>query len=168
MDLPLEKLRLSVDENKKTVRRLSDMAGFYADQEAARRRVGSEDPVIYEVYARENDNAGDLSYAVTVINPGDVGGEYFMTKGHFHDKPAGEIYLGLGGKGLLLMQNTEGSVRKEPLEPGRISYVPKGWAHRSVNTGDSPLRFLAVYASDAGHDYSAIESEGFRERVKKS
>jgi glucose-6-phosphate isomerase len=44
-------------------------------------------------------------------------------------------------------------------------YVPPGWAHRTVNTGDDDLIFLAVYFGDAGHDYAAIEDSGFAVRV---
>ncbi len=158
---------LHLDENQRTVRRLSDMKGFYADQEAVAQILKESDPVIYEVYAceSEEEGPGNLSYALTVINPGDVGGEYYMTKGHFHHKPSAELYLGLEGEGILLLQDREGNTRRIPLLPGRVSYVPANYAHRSINTGRSQLRFLAIYQSDSGHDYGTIEKEGFRERI---
>jgi len=156
-----------LDENKKTVRKLSDMKGFYADSRAVARILEDSDPVIYEVYAHESEGPGNLSYALTVINPGDVAGEYFMTKGHFHHKSSAELYLGLEGEGVLLLQNRQGDTKRIRLEPGRVSYVPKDYAHRSINTGSSKLKFLAIYSSDSGHDYSTIEKEGFNELVRQ-
>ena len=167
MELDLGGFKLSLKENKKTVRKLSDMKGFYTDQGAVARILEDGDPVIYEVYARESEGPGNLSYAVTVINPGDVGGECFMTKGHFHDKPTAELYLGLEGEGILLLQNRQGDTKKLRLEPGRVSYVSKDCAHRVINTGSSKLKFLAIYSSDSGHDYGTIEKEGFKETVRK-
>jgi glucose-6-phosphate isomerase len=167
MEIELESLKLRFEDNKKQVRRLGDMGDFFSDQDAVAARL-DENPLIYEVYAHENEGQGNLSYAVTVIKPGDIGGEYFMTKGHFHEKDVAEVYIGLEGEGLLLLQDKEGNTRKLPLEPGRVSYVPKGYAHRSINTGNSELRLLAIYASDSGHDYGTIKEEGFKEKIVKN
>ncbi|NIM45751.1 MAG: glucose-6-phosphate isomerase, partial [Nitrososphaeria archaeon] len=38
-------------------------------------------------------------------------------------------------------------------------------AHRSVNTGNSKLVFLAIYPSEAGHDYEAVRTKGFAKLV---
>lgn len=69
--------------------------------------------------------------------PGDTSGELWMTKGHQHPNHQGEIYLALKGRGGLLMFDGD---RTEWLDmlPGTIGYIPPGWAHRSVNTGDEP------------------------------
>ena len=48
---------------------------------------------------------------------------------------------------------------------GRVIYVPPGWAHRAINIGSTKLIFLAIYPSDAGHDYGAIKERGFRKIV---
>jgi glucose-6-phosphate isomerase len=168
MELSLKKLDLRIDENKKQTKRLSDMGGFWSNQRAVSSMLKKgDDPIIYEVYVHENEGEGDLSYAVTVIHPGDIDGECFMTKGHFHNKSAGEAYLGLEGKGLLVLENREGKTKKMSLEPGGITYVPRDYAHRAINVGDVPLRFLAIYDSAAGHDYGSIEKRGFKEKVFK-
>jgi glucose-6-phosphate isomerase len=87
-----------------------------------------------------------------------------MTKGHQHPRPRGEIYLGLSGTGgLLLFDGAD--PQWIPMEPGTIGYIPPGWAHRSVNTGDEPYRFLAVYPGDAGHDYDWVRENGMGQRV---
>jgi glucose-6-phosphate isomerase len=152
------------------VRRISDMRGMYADDDAERRLADGDDPVVYEVlqYDVPSDN-GQLVCCTTVINPGLVGDEYFMTKGHFHEKrQTGEVYLGLGGRGYLLMFVDGDRVAELELGPGALAYVPPYWAHRTLNVGDEPFSFLAVYAADAGHDYGTIEETGFPRRVVRA
>ncbi|MFQ6050872.1 MAG: glucose-6-phosphate isomerase [Candidatus Hydrothermarchaeota archaeon] len=151
---------------KKIVRRLSDMKGFYIDQEKEKREL-SKDPVIYEVYEVSTPSeAGQLSYGVTILYPGKIGEEYYMTKGHFHEKEStGEIYIGISGSGILLMETKDGDHHFIEMRRGTIAYVPPNWAHRSINTGKEMLTFLAIYPSDAGHDYGTIEKKGFRKVV---
>ena len=87
MDLTLEDFKIRIDENEKVLRKLSDMQDFYADKEAVADILKHRDPIIYRVYACEAEEGGGLSYAIATINSGDVGGEFYMTKGHFHKKP---------------------------------------------------------------------------------
>ena len=51
------------------------------------------------------------------------------------------------------------------LEPGKMVYVPKRYAHRSINTGNEPLVTFFAFRGDAGHDYGTIEQKGFRKLV---
>jgi glucose-6-phosphate isomerase len=53
------------------------------------------------------------------------------------------------------------------MQPGDLSYIPGKWAHRTINTGDAPLVFFAIWPVDAGHDYESIEKSGFLRRVLK-
>ena len=167
MELSMPGFALRLSGSEKQTRRLSDLRDFFADKATADNILKRGDPIIYEVHAKEAGNAGDLSYAVTVINPGDVAGEFYMTKGHFHRKPVGEVYLGLEGEGVLLLQDRAGKTKKLPIRPGEIAYVQKGFAHRAINTGKKQLKFLAVYPSDSGHDYTTIEKKGFKEVMRK-
>ncbi len=48
------------------------------------------------------------------------------------------------------------------LKPGDSLYVPGRNAHRSINTGSTPLVMFFAFRSDAGHNYGAIEEKGFR------
>ena len=141
-----------------TERRLSDMAGMYlegADQDG--------DPLIYRVFGIPVPaTTGNVLSSTTVIEPGTIGREYFMTKGHFHEvRDRAEIYVGLAGEGRLVMATEDGQHAVEPMRRGTVNYVPGGWAHRSVNVGDEPLVFVAAYVGDAGHDYATIEARGF-------
>lgn len=147
-------------------RYVSDMRGMYADSEAERVLLQSDDPLVYEVlqYDVPNDT-GQLLVCTTILYPGRVGNEYFMTKGHYHQKvDRAEVYLGLQGHGMVLMQ-AHGQSDYVEMRPGTIAYVPPHWAHRSVNVGSEPYISLAVYPGDAGHDYSPIERSGFSRRV---
>ena len=151
----------------KTIRKLSDMKKFYYDQESVNKILAKEDPVIYEVYAVEiSKEEGNLSFATTVLYPGKVGDEYYMTKGHFHTKKnRAELYICLSGVGRLIMQDEEGNAIVAKFEPDSIVYVPPYYAHRTVNVGKEPLIFLAIYPSDAGHDYGTIEEKGFSKLI---
>ena len=147
-------------------RRLSHMKGMYADAVAEERILQERDPVIYEVFQADvPEFAGELAICTTVLHPGKVGDEFFMTKGHFHSqRDRAEVYYGLTGRGLLLLAK-DGEMRDVAIRPGIAAYVPPYWAHRTVNTGSEPFVFLAVYPGDAGHDYGTIETAGFPQLV---
>jgi glucose-6-phosphate isomerase, archaeal len=146
-------------------RRLSDLDGLYADDEAYRAAVEQGDPLVYTVsVAPVPEEAGQVPFSITTIEPGDVAGELYMTKGHWHTAEEGEVYLGLTGQGgLLLFDGSEH--RWIDLTDGAVGYIPPNWAHRTVNTGDEPFRFLAIYPGAAGHDYQRVLSGGMGARV---
>jgi len=147
------------------VRKLSDLRGYFADQQAFEELLHREDPVIYEVLEiRRPEVSGELLSGLSIVHPGQVGDEYNMTKGHFHSvRETAEIYYGLKGHGLLLMENEAGEWAAEEVVPGRIVYVPPCWAHRSVNLAlKEDLITFFVYPGHAGHDYGSIASSGFR------
>jgi glucose-6-phosphate isomerase len=147
--------------NSEVVRRASDMRGFYADELSLEKLIADGDPVIYEVHGVVQEGEGELCYAITNLHPGTVGDEFFMTKGHYHEKrDRAEIYVGLRGSGLLLMQKDD-EVQWYEMRRGTVIYVPPYWAHRSINTGDEDFVFLAIYPGDAGHDYGTIAERGF-------
>lgn len=150
------------------VRRASDMRGYYADNEALEALVrGSEDPIHYRVYELSiPEEKGHLRVVVSELLPGKVAGEYFMTKGHYHEVPeTAEVYLCLRGGGYMMMKSADGRCVEEPMEPGRMVYVPPHWAHRSINVSDEPLVSFCVYPGEAGHNYGDIVTEGFPHRI---
>lgn len=147
-----------------TKRTLSQMRGMFRDAEAVSAILRGGDPLIYEFYELgAPETPGDLAFGTSICYPGKVGDEYFMTKGHFHTLlDCAEVYHTLSGQGLLLMENPEGDVQSQVLRPGAAVYVPPRYAHRSVNTGTTPLVTFFVFRADAGHDYATIEPKGFR------
>ena len=89
-----------------------------------------------------------------------------MTKGHFHARrEQGEVYFGLSGQGMLLLQTEDGQTSEQPMRAGTAAYVPPYWAHRTVNIGDDDFVFFSVWTAEAGHDYATIERDGFRKLV---
>jgi glucose-6-phosphate isomerase len=146
-----------------TKRYLSDLTGFFADPTAEQALLAAN-PLLYEVHeATENPQvAGHLLYSTTIIHPGRVGDEYFMTKGHYHAlQDRAEVYFGLVGEGYLLLQNPDGEVNTQLMTPGAAAYVPPYWAHRTINAGAEDFAFLAVYPAEAGHNYGIIADQGF-------
>ena len=142
-------------------RRLSTLRGLYLDSEALEWRIREEnDPVCYENYAFNDGKAeGDLFFGTTIIYPGKVGSEYHLTRGHYHRKrDRAETYQALSGRGLVLFERQDGATCTAELEPGKVTYVPPFWAHRSINTSTVPLVFLWTCPVDAGHDYEALAS----------
>jgi glucose-6-phosphate isomerase, archaeal len=145
------------------VRRLSDMADAYQDAAAVRAILDSgDDPVIYTAFDAEvPPESGQLLFRTTIISPGTIGSEFYMTRGHHHVRDSAEFYLGMSGEGVMLMESRDGEVQTQPLVPSAAVYVPPGWAHRTINTGEVPLAFLAVWYGDAGHDYDTKFSRRF-------
>jgi glucose-6-phosphate isomerase len=150
-----------------TKRHLSRMRGMFADQEAFELAVRQEDPLVYEFYELTlPEHPGQLLFGTSIVYPGRVGEEYYMTKGHFHTiLDTAEVYYCLSGHGYLLMENPEGDWSAQPLAPGAAVYVPPRYAHRSINTGSEPLVTFFVFRADAGHDYGTIEIKGYRKLI---
>lgn len=149
-------------------RRASDMRGYYRDEKDLDRIVTTlGDPVHYEVLESNiPEEYGHLRVVISRLQPGRVGDEFFMTKGHYHTvSETAEVYLCLRGEGIMVMKTSEGHAREERMARQRLVYVPPHWAHRSVNTGAEPLVSLCVYPGEAGHNYGDIVDQGFPQRV---
>lgn len=143
---------------------LSDLHGIFADHEIWQSSDLSRPVYTVEMFDTPSDE-GALYVGVTHLKPGRVGNEFFMTRGHFHARrEQGEVYFGLRGTGLLLLQNEQGQARFERVQPGSVHIIPGLTAHRLINTGADTLSALAVWPSAAGHDYTALAA-GFACRV---
>lgn len=142
------------------VRTVSELVEMYED-------ISGVDPNtrVYEVYTVQKSisNEEHLLAGTCIIYPGRIRDRYFMTKGHRHMVPRAEIYIGVTGDGMLILQHEKThECRVEIIEPDTIIYVPPLWAHRHVNTGLDPLVTLFSVAADAGHDYDYIVDNPFR------
>lgn len=147
-----------------TERYLADLRGCFADAAAFDVALAKSNPLIYEVSAVEPANGdGQLHYGLGIVQPGRIGAEYYLTKGHYHmHRAAAEVYIGLSGEGAMVLEDeATGETRLAPLTGRSVVYVPGHTAHRTVNTGNVPLVYFGVYPSDAGHDYAAIAKKNF-------
>ena len=156
---------IPVPHDNHIARTLSSMRGQYADAQAYEAMLAKEDTLLYEVYeVKRPETSNELITGMSIVHPGKVGDEYFMTKGHFHAAlECAEIYHCLAGEGVMVMENPEGEWSVAELRPGTVLYVAPRWAHRSVNTRlDVDLITFFAYPGHAGHDYGSIEKQGFR------
>lgn len=153
-----------------TKRYLADLRGCFRDTAAFERALAQGNSLVYTVSSvTPAEGPGDLHYGLGTIYPGQVGEEYFLTKGHIHSwRPAAELYIGLQGEGAMLLEDeTTGQDRLVPLSANAMVYVPGHTFHRTVNVGDEPLVYLGIYPAQAGHDYQAIAARNFRSVVLK-
>ena len=145
---------------------LSGVKETFYDAAAAQADIEKNgDKLVYEFHEMEvPDHAGDLAYGISIVYPGKVGDEYYMTKGHFHTiLDTGEVYYCLSGHGYMMLENPEGDWSCLELLPGKMVYCPKRCAHRSINVSPSePLRTFFTFRADAGHNYGTIEEKGYR------
>ena len=141
--------------------RIADLAGIYADAAAFAGLVeahGGE--VAYEVHEFRPTRAvpQDLIFGTSTLQPGKVGAEFFITRGHIHaqaDRP--EIYLCQRGRGVMHMEAPDGRTMPMEMVPGTLVYVAPHWVHRSVNVGAEPFVTVFCYPADAGQDYGVVK-----------
>jgi len=150
-----------------SVKRIADLENVFSDEQA--RLQMAQDKMVYEVQAwlpEEDGTPGGLYFGTTIIYPGKVGEEYFMTRGHFHAKiDTGEYYWGIKGEGVLILMDTSRNVYAEHMKAGSLHYINRSVAHRVANVGNEPLIFNACWPSDAGHNYEEINKNGFASRI---
>ena len=160
---------LTGPEVTESVRTLGALQGVYRDEGAW--AAIDQDRVIYRVQAYEPQPEGvegAVCLATTFLEPGKVGDEYFMTRGHFHanqDRP--ELEVTISGEGALILMTGDRPTRIEPMRPGSVHHVPPGTAHRVANTGSEQLVFVSYWASETGHDYETIRRQGFSARLRE-
>ena len=149
--------------NARYEKRLADLAGLYRDGAAYDAALGADDgsPVYWVESSGTEDGPGGLITGISVLEPGRVGDEYAMTRGHLHAiSDRSELYLGLAGHGVMILETLDGRSEVVDVAPGRAVYVPGHWVHRSVNVGPDRFSTLFCYAADAGQDYAIIERAG--------
>jgi glucose-6-phosphate isomerase len=152
---------------RESTKTLGQLENIFLNENA--RRAMDPETVVYRVQAWcpvPEGTEGAQFWGTTIIEPGRVDTEYFITHGHFHQKRNRTEYYGVvdGEGGLILMDET-GKTWMEPMSPGSLHFIPPHVAHRVANLGNVPLRLVACWPSDAGHDYEAIRQFGFGARL---
>ena len=154
-----------VSQSRRTA---AGLKGYFRD-EAALAGLDQE-TVVYRVQAFEpqpEGTPGAVCCATTFLEPGLVGDEYYLTRGHFHvneDRP--EMEVTVAGEGYLVLMSEDRETRVEEMRRGSVHHVPPRTAHRVTNTGSAPLVFVSYWASETGHDYATIAAHGFSARVR--
>ena len=144
MKIEIDNKALKRNFDRKVVRKFKDMSDRYKNIEGVK-----GNPLIYTVYIIDFDC---FESGLTVLEPGTVNGEFYITKGHKHKKPTKEIYILLSGKGKLLIQGKTAQVFE--LKKGKTYVLPKNKGHRLINIGSKKLEVLTIYEKKAGHNYN--------------
>lgn len=151
-----------VGSNGRYEKRLPDLHDIYQDSAAyAAALAGDRGEPVYWVENCHIDGSGELITGISVLEPGRIGDEFYMTRGHLHRQAdRAELYLAVSGRGVLLMETLDGQSRAIEICAGEAVQIPGHWVHRSVNVG--PHRFATVFcfAADAGQDYEVIAEAG--------
>lgn len=143
---------------------IGDLSGVYQDSQAYRTYVDTHgaSTVAYRVFDQKyGSTPGALTVGTSILEPGKVGKEYALTRGHLHAQAdRAEMYHCLSGHGVMLLETLGGQSQAVELTAGRAVNIPGHWIHRSVNVGDQPFVTLFCYNTDAGQDYTVIEKAG--------
>jgi glucose-6-phosphate isomerase, archaeal len=160
-------LLASAADVRESVKLLGQLNGMFANSAA----LQAMDPktVVYRVQVWcpvAEGTEGGLFWGSTVVEPGEVDGEYFMTHGHFHAKRDRTEYYGtVEGEGALILMDENRRTRIETMSAGSLHFIPPHTGHRVANTGRVPLKIVACWPADAGHDYDSIRKDGFSARL---
>src|ERR1700761_9144177 len=101
------------------VKKAGQLGGIFED----RNSWSTMDPetLVYSVEWQEpvpQQTEGGLFWGSTTIEPGRVGDEYYMTRGHFHARrDRAEFYTTVQGEGMLILMDEERSTRVESVSP---------------------------------------------------
>ncbi|VTR54579.1 glucose-6-phosphate isomerase [Serratia fonticola] len=144
---------------------LGNLAGIFAD-----RHAWQEMPAEFAVYSVEMlpspSQEGELFVGTTHLQAGKVGNEFFMTRGHFTsavNRPSSTSGCAVRACSCCNIRTVTASLRQ--VFAGSVHHIPSFTAHRLINIGDEVLSALAVWPTVAGHDYIALQPQGFKLRV---
>jgi glucose-6-phosphate isomerase len=148
------------------IKKLSDLSSYY---ENITPELLNENPILYLVEKFDkNNSSGHLIVSTTTIYSGIVNNEFYFTSGHYHAKKFSEIYFCLNGEGLAVLKK-ENEEEVLNFSKGTILHIDYEWAHRIINVGKTPLKFMSIYTFDGGFNYQKIIDEGgFKTRVFKT
>lgn len=156
---------------------LAAMMGLLANEEDV-----PADEWAYDTYrsiTRPEDAAlfeeRQMSYDITIIAPGTVGGERKKTSGHYHGwnpthtNTYGEVYEVIKGTALFCLQKSP-DFEEHPeaahvedvilvtVPEGKTLLVPPNYGHCSINVGEGPLVFSNVAYKPCPVLYDAVKA----------
>ena len=130
----------NISESKRT---LGDLKNVFQG-EAARAQM-SPATIVYEVQSHmavKDGTPGGLFFGTSNVMPGQVGGEYFMTKGHYHARrECGEYYWCIQGTGALILMDEAASAGSSRCSPAASTISP------ATSRTASPIRAIRPCAS---------------------
>jgi glucose-6-phosphate isomerase len=135
-----------------------------------------ETALYYVYYVERNPPAADailrplhLTYGPVVLPPNVIAGEFVKTSGHYHPVIPGtsyaypEVYTGLHGRLILLLQKRDANSPDTPLDcalieltPGVTVTIPPDYAHVLINPTDEVAVMAGLYCTDFKPDYTDV------------
>ena len=110
-----------------SVRTLRQLSALFQNQGAASKLSPDLELYRVQVYSPAAEGTeGGLYWGTTHLQPGKVGNEYFMTKGHFHRiRNRAEYYATFHGEGALLLMGEDRVPRLRGDAPGLAALHPR-------------------------------------------
>ncbi len=138
-------VKIFEEYGEKSTRKLKDLKGIFREK-----ILDDGNKKVYETYTKK---FSPINLTLTEIEPGNVNGEFFLTKGHVHKNGTPEFYVLLEGKGLLLLQKGN-KVKEIKLKVGKINLISEGYSHRLINMGNTKLKVLTIYHENSKPNYN--------------
>ena len=149
--------------NTRYEKSLAEVDGLYLDAAAFDAALADDDgePVYWVESSILEEGPGALTVGISVLEPGCIGSEFYMTRGHLHARPeCAEVYYALVGHGVMLIETFDGRSATVELRAGQAVHIPGHSVHRSVNVGSDRFATLFCYPTEAGQDYDVIRRAG--------
>jgi len=133
------------DLAKKTVKTVGEMKNKKG-KNIYKNITGFDKETNYELYdmSSEETGLGHLVFSMNLIKSGCVNGENKMTTGHSHEGQD-EIYMIIEGKGQFVLRSPKGEEKFFEAGPMDVFFIPAGYWHRVVNTGESDLLLVNIF-----------------------
>jgi len=138
-------VKIFEEYGEKSVRKLKDLRGVFSSK-----ILVDGNKKVYETYTKKYS---PINLTLTEIEPGNVDGEFFLTKGHIHKNRTPEFYILLEGNGLLLLQKGN-KIKEIKLKIGKINLISEGYAHRLINVGNTRLKVMTIYHENSKPNYN--------------
>lgn len=148
-DLDLDFITGEIKNCNRVPIKLSSIKHLYSKTET-NKILKISNPTIYSIYEHKvPKRKGHFVALTTIINPGKIGNDYYMTEGFEHkDVSSAEILLCLNGVGTVLMQAEFGNSIAIKISKGKICYIPPYWSYRVVNTSKKDnLSFFCTFSA---------------------
>lgn len=106
----------------------------------------------------------ELRYDITVIPPQMLGKEFVKTKGHYHKKDYGELYIVLEGEAIYLMQKENKGVIEDvyyiKAKKGDHIPIPPFYGHITINSSSKELIMANWIHKKCKSDYKEVGEKG--------
>lgn len=154
-------MEFNLEEITPDKRYLDDMRSVIYDKDFLE---SAENLELYYMY-RGLEEKENLRYDITIIPAKMLGEEFVKTKGHYHKKGYGEVYMVLDGSAIYLMQKIKDNKPDEiedvyavKAEKGDVVIIPPYYGHITINpSGEKDLKMANWVSKDCMSDYSLYE-----------